>query len=179
MWFRSAQKCTEVQKKPRRASTDVFSDLEHLDALMRSIYGCTLDEYSSRLCFRIFSDGHQKGYKEGYSAGRRSAKGLKTAKAHGRPLEINRGLRVLMQSEIDGRMRGTPVDQVIKKFLQEMRVGRRLLERPTSFHLQRKLRQLIIAIEKGKYRFRVSKSKGTSFEIHSSLIDGHLDSHGC
>jgi hypothetical protein len=115
----------EVQKKPRPAPTDFVSDLERLDALTHSIYDCTFDEYGFRLYSHAYDDGFQKGKKEGYSAGRRAAKGLGPAKARGHPLEINKGLRALMQSEVDRRMSGTTVDQAIKKFLKAMQLGRK------------------------------------------------------
>ena len=116
----------EAQKssKPTRTSTPLVSDNERLDALMIPVYGCTLNEWSARL----YEAGVRDGKKEGYSAGRRRAKGLKPAKAHGRPFEIDKGLRALMSSEVDcARMSGTLVKQAIEDFLKKMRLGNKLV----------------------------------------------------
>jgi hypothetical protein len=52
-----------VSRKKRQK----VSDLERLDALMRSVYGCTLDQFAHRFW--------QAGYKQGIKGGRRLAKG--------------------------------------------------------------------------------------------------------
>jgi hypothetical protein len=117
----------EAKKRPKRlTSTLLVSDEERLDTLMLALYGCTLKDFYAR----VYDAGFREGKKEGYSAGRRAAKGLKPAKANGRPFEINKELRVLMQSEVDRRMSGMPVDQAIKKYLQKMRLGGKALGKP-------------------------------------------------
>jgi hypothetical protein len=99
------------------------SDFERLDALMLLTYGCALAEYAFRLYFHGYSDGFRKGRKQGYSAGRRAAKGLEPAGAHGHPIEIEKNLLQLMIHKVDGRTSGATVEQSIKEFFEIMRLG--------------------------------------------------------
>jgi hypothetical protein len=52
-------------------STGLVSDIERLNALMRSVYGCTLDEFLTEACRRAY----EWGYEPGMKAGKRLAKG--------------------------------------------------------------------------------------------------------
>jgi hypothetical protein len=113
--------------KPRRASTAFVSKMKRLDVLMLSIYGRTLDEYANSFYAAGYDVGFRRGKKEGYSAGRRKAQGLKPARAHGHPLEIDKGFRSLMRSEVDRRPRGMTVKAAIKAFLEKMQIGGKLL----------------------------------------------------
>jgi hypothetical protein len=61
----------EIQKGQRRASSGMVSDIEHLDALIRSAYGRTLDEYRTDAVRMGFDHGYQQGIK----SGRRLARG--------------------------------------------------------------------------------------------------------
>jgi len=54
-----------------REKRQKVSDLERLDALMRSVYGCTLDQFLDQFADRMW----QAGYKQGIKGGRRLAKG--------------------------------------------------------------------------------------------------------
>jgi hypothetical protein len=61
----------EIQKGQRRASTEIVSDMEHLDVLIRSVYGRTLDELQTD-AVRM---GFDHGYEQGIKAGRRLVRG--------------------------------------------------------------------------------------------------------
>ena len=54
-----------------REKRQKVSDLKRLDALMRSVYGCTLDQFLDQFADRMW----QAGYKQGIKGGRRLAKG--------------------------------------------------------------------------------------------------------
>jgi hypothetical protein len=63
----------EIQKGQRRASTEIVSDIEHLDALIRSVYGRTLDE--------LLNDAVRMGFDHGYEQGRRAGRRLARGKS--------------------------------------------------------------------------------------------------
>jgi hypothetical protein len=66
------------------------SDIERLNALMRSVYGRTFDQFLYETLQRGYKLGFQDGYKQGIKGGRRLAKGKaefpkNVFKPHGRP----------------------------------------------------------------------------------------------
>ena len=73
----------EKGPKRRRPLTAGISDIERLDALMRSIYGRTLDQFRTDAIQRGYElgrkDGYKQGiedgYKQGIKGGKRVAKG--------------------------------------------------------------------------------------------------------
>jgi hypothetical protein len=132
------------------------SEIERLDAIMLSIYGCTLREYAFRFYSHAYNDGFQKGRKEGYSAGRRATKGLKPAKAHGHPLEVDKGLLALISSKVNKRTSGTTVEQSIKEFLEIMRLGSKTLGRSEELPSTKKAKAAY-------YRHRKKESAGSEF----------------
>jgi hypothetical protein len=52
-------------------ATGLVSDIERLNALMRSVYGCTLDEDLTE----AYRTAYKRGYEQGIRAGKRLAKG--------------------------------------------------------------------------------------------------------
>jgi hypothetical protein len=84
-------------------STGLVSDIERLDALMRFVYGCTLDE----LLTEAYRTAYQRAYERGIKAGRRLANGKSefpsfgpgTLKSRGAPGAL--GHNLLRQQFID------------------------------------------------------------------------------
>jgi hypothetical protein len=65
----------EKGPKRRRPLTAGISDIERLDALMRSISGRTLAQFWTDAFQRGYKQGIEDGYKEGIKGGKRVAKG--------------------------------------------------------------------------------------------------------
>ena len=87
----------ESEKGPKRRQplTAGISDVECLDALMRSVFERTLDQFVSEVCQRAWQDG----YKEGVKAGRRLAKGKSEFPITGPPFLKSRGAPKLLGHE--------------------------------------------------------------------------------
>ena len=84
-------------------ATGLVSDIERLDALMRSVYGCTLDE----LLTKSYRTAYERAYEQGIKGGKRLAKGKSefpsfgpgTLKSRGAPGAL--GHKLLRQQFID------------------------------------------------------------------------------
>jgi hypothetical protein len=100
-----------------------------LDACSRAIYGYSHVEF----CDKLFEYAFALGKREGRTAGRRAAKGLKTpAKKRGRPPEIDEGERSLLIYEVEQRKPGQTIRAAVTRFLHLMQVGERGLADPNS-----------------------------------------------
>jgi hypothetical protein len=105
-------------------SADVRAKIDEIDALMRDIFGCSLDEY--QMCF--FFRGYAQGEKAGRTAGRRAAKGLKERrKKRGRPLKIGDDLKALLIHAVKTREPETTIKEAVIGFLKVMQRGAREL----------------------------------------------------
>jgi hypothetical protein len=82
--------------KRRRALTPGISDIERLDALMRSVYGRTLHQFLNQ----FLTDAFQLGYKEGIKAGKRLAKGKPEFPTTGPGFLKSRGAPKLLDGEL-------------------------------------------------------------------------------
>jgi hypothetical protein len=148
----------EKSPKPRRVSRFV-SKVKRLDVLMLSVYGCTLDEYANRLLAAGYDVGFQRGKKEGYSAGRRKAQGLPPAKAHGHPLGIDKGTRVLMKDQVDRRPKGMTVEAAIKESLERIQIGQAFWEKMQTGGKARGSSEKLPSVKKAKAAYYRDRKK--------------------
>jgi hypothetical protein len=115
-----------AKSKRRGQSAELLrAQWEHLDALMRAIYGRTFADYRKTLFRHAYESGFEDGKRTGFVSGRRAAKGLKGApKNRGRPLDLERGLMTLCASHVHReRKLGKSVKQAVCEFLEMMRIG--------------------------------------------------------
>jgi hypothetical protein len=95
-----------------------------LDACSQAIYGRSHAEFCDKLYGYAFARGHEQGVREGRTAGRRAAKGLKTsAKKRGRPLEIDENLRAFLIYHVNKRERGQSTRGAVIALLRRWQVG--------------------------------------------------------
>ena len=99
-----------------------------LDVCSQAIYGRSHAEFCCKLYGYAFARGHEQGMREGWTAGRRAAKGLKTsAKKRGRPLEIDEGEKALLIYAVEKRKPNQTIKEAVTRFLLAWQVGNRYL----------------------------------------------------
>jgi hypothetical protein len=118
------------------------SDIERLDALMRSVFGRTFLEFVTG----TMKVGYDEGYQKGIKAGRRLAKGkseFPTLKSRGAPKVL--GHEVLRQQFIDFvddwmREEGVSLPAAVSKYRDVMRRAWKGLEKPPELRQEQLLR---------------------------------------
>jgi hypothetical protein len=121
-----------VAPKTGGAARDFARELadreRELDACSQAIYGRSHAEFCDKLYGYAFAQGHEQGLREGWTAGRRAAKGLKTsAKKRGRPLEIDEGEKGLLIDVVGKRKPNQTIKEAVTRFLLAWQVGNRYL----------------------------------------------------
>jgi hypothetical protein len=77
---------------------------------------------------RVHAQGRKQGFHEGWTAGRRKAKGLKNpAKKPGRPPAIDADMRVLLIDHVNKREGGQSARDAVIAFIRRWQVGSYLL----------------------------------------------------
>ena len=108
------------------------SDRERLDVLMRSIYGCTFNEFMTK--------SYQAGYEQGIKNGKRLAKGKSEwPKSRGRPKFPDHEILVLQFIDfVDARMNedGISLHAAVSKYLDMFRRAWRELTPPPMIQLE-------------------------------------------
>jgi hypothetical protein len=131
-------------------SSGLVSDKERIDALMCSVYGCTLDEHLTEGYRRAY----ERGYDRGIKAGKRLAKGksefLSTnpLKSRGNPGEL--GHKLLRQQFIDFieslmRESGISLPAAVSRYCDLMGRAWKVLERPPELRQEQLLRLYVRA----------------------------------
>jgi hypothetical protein len=109
-----------------------------LDACMRAVYGCSLAEF----CEKAVAYGREWGQREGRTAGRRSAKGLKTPpRKRGRPSEIDEGERTLLIHGVETRKPDHTIKEAVTYFLHAMQAGERIAQHSLKASVSRALQE--------------------------------------
>jgi hypothetical protein len=106
------------------------AQIERLDKLVRAIYERGFEEFVNELFRHAYLKGFETGERKGFTAGRRSAKGLKgDAKKRGRPPIVEKGVRTLHARHVEqGKQNGKTVSQSTREFLKIMRIGEKAIK---------------------------------------------------
>jgi hypothetical protein len=103
-----------------------------LDAFLGAISHGEVRDFCDKLFRYAFDRGYECGWREGRTAGRRAAKGIKTpAKKRGRPPEINESERTLLIDDVDNRKPGQTQKEAVTDFLRMMQAGKLYGDNPT------------------------------------------------
>src|SRR6516225_3427742 len=108
----------KVAPKAGGAAPDFARELAdrelELDACSQAIYGRSHAEFCDKLYEHAFARGHEQGMREGWTAGRRAAKGLKNpAKKVGRPPAIDQDMRGLLIDYVNRREQGQSTREAV------------------------------------------------------------------
>jgi len=142
----------------------IVSGMERLDALMRSVYGRTPDEFRTDAYRRGYEQRCEQAYEQGIKAGKRLAKGKpEYPKAKGHPKILDHGILVLQFTDfVDELMqaKGISVAAAVSQYLAKMSPLWKQIDAPVWSR-----KQLMSLYERAKKRKAIAVSDRAAYEM--------------